>query len=65
MKPNPVRLHRHRPDFREMLSWPDADLQRVEHLTRRYEGAGATREQAARRAGTEVRAERLARRGTC
>jgi len=61
MRPAPYRPARRDP-FAEMLSWPDADLRRVEELRRDLEGQGRPRAEAAREAAMMVRQERLARR---
>lgn len=48
--------------LREMLSWPDADLERVEVLRRELVAAGTPKSLAALKAAEAVRNERHARR---
>ena len=58
-----ARTARPRPhEFSEMLSWPAADLQRVETLSRGFVGQGVQRSEASRRAAEQVRRERQQRR---
>lgn len=61
MKSIARRVLDQRLDFREMASWSDEDLQRVEELRRELESTGLPRAEASRRAATAVRRARQGR----